>query len=115
MASSSSSTVNSLPDGFKFRPLEKSDYKQYVELLSQLTTTGDMNESLFNTIFDEFNKFDMIYNVWVVEDEKNKKLAAATTLFVERKVIHGGSYVGHIEDVVTNTEYRGKGIGRALV
>ena len=44
-----------LPDHFKFRPLELTDYKHYVELLSQLTTVGDMDESCFQAVFNEYS------------------------------------------------------------
>ena len=104
-----------LPDHFHFRPLEVTDYACYIEMLSQLTTVGDMDETKYREIFEEFTANKHIYDIWVVEDDRTKRLAAATTLFIEKKLIHGGSCVGHIEDVVTHKDYRHSGIGRALV
>lgn len=37
------------------------------------------------------------------------------SVFVEPKFIHGGSWVGHIEDVAVRPDRQGRGVGRALV
>ena len=109
------SSVEGLPEGFCIRPLALTDYKDYTNLLRQLTEVGDVDETLFTSLFQNFTSHSSIYDVWVIEDAVHKKLAATSTLFIEQKVIHGGSRVGHIEEVVTDSSYRGKGIGKALV
>jgi glucosamine-phosphate N-acetyltransferase len=43
------------------------------------------------------------------------KLLGTATLFMERKFIHGGGLVGHVEDVAVRKSKQGEGIGRALV
>ena len=37
------------------------------------------------------------------------------TLIIEKKLIHGGKCVGHIEDLVVDKNFSGKGIARTLV
>ena len=37
------------------------------------------------------------------------------TLIIEEKLIHGGSKVGHIEDLVVDEKFRGKGYGKILL
>ena len=36
-------------------------------------------------------------------------------MFLERKFIHGCGLVGHIEDIVTDTNVRGKGLGKLII
>lgn len=50
--------------------------------------------------------------VIVIEDVRRKHIAAAGTLLVELKFLRGGGLVGHIEDIVTDKEYRGKNLGK---
>ena len=42
-------------------------------------------------------------------------LLAELSTRVEPKIINNFSKVGHIEDVVVNSEYRGKGVGKMIV
>lgn len=44
-----------------------------------------------------------------------EEVVGTASLFLERKFIHRGGYVGHIEDVVVRRGYEGRGIGQALV
>jgi GNAT superfamily N-acetyltransferase len=43
------------------------------------------------------------------------KIVGTASWFIEPKLIHGGSYVGHIEDVAVLEGYEGMGVGRAVV
>lgn len=43
------------------------------------------------------------------------RIVGASTLLVEPKLIHGGSRVGHIEDVSVAASEQGRGVGAALV
>ena len=47
--------------------------------------------------------------------ELNGKIVGSTTLLIEQKFIHEGGFVGHIEDVVVNKKFEGRGIGMKLV
>lgn len=51
------------------------------------------------------------YFTIVIEDVKNKKIVGAGTILVERKFIHANGLVGHIEDIVTHSDYRGLRLG----
>lgn len=48
-------------------------------------------------------------------DGQGGRIVGASTLFVEPKLIHGGSRAGHIEDVSVLGRAQGRGIGAALV
>ena len=48
----------------------------------------------------------------VVEDNR---VIGTGLLFINQKLTHNGSKTAHIEDVVIDPEYRGKGYGKALI
>ena len=43
------------------------------------------------------------------------KIIGAITALYERKLIHNGGVICHIEDFVVDEEYRGKDVGKALM
>ena len=52
--------------------------------------------------------------MYVIADA-NSKIIGAATLLIEKKLLHGGSAVGHIEDVVVDNAVRGSGLGKMLI
>lgn len=61
-------------------------------------------------IFNSLRKFNTY--VIVIEDVLKSQIIAAGTLLVELKFLRGGGLVGHIEDIVTDKNYRGKKLGQ---
>jgi glucosamine-phosphate N-acetyltransferase len=45
----------------------------------------------------------------------DSQVAATATLLIEQKFIHRGGIVGHIEDVATRPNFRGRGLARRLI
>ena len=96
-----------------YRLLEYTDYeKGVIELLSQLTTTGEITKE------DYIKQYNMIQNnpnhkVYVLEE--NNKIISCGTLLIEPKFIHNCSNVGHIEDIVVDKNSRGKGYGKKII
>lgn len=43
------------------------------------------------------------------------RVVGTASLLMEKKFIHGGSYVGHIEDVAVHRDFQGLGIGKSLI
>ena len=96
-------------DLLNFRQLEKWDYdKNYLELLKQLTTVGDISREKYETAFDKMGA-----EVWVVEFEG--KIIASVSLLLEQKIIHECGIVGHLEDVVVDMDYRKYGLGKFII
>ena len=96
-------------DLLNFRRLEKADYdKNYLELLKQLTVIGDISKEKYETTFDKMGA-----EVWVVEFEE--KIIASVSLLLEQKVIHECGIVGHLEDVVVDSDYRKYGLGKFII
>ena len=54
-------------------------------------------------------------NYYLKVCEVDGKIAGTATLLVQMDLAHGGKPYGHIENVVTDQAYRGKGIGQLLV
>lgn len=51
----------------------------------------------------------------VAVDRSTCRIIGTASIFLERKFIHSGGLVGHIEDVSVAVEHQGKGIGKDLV
>lgn len=96
-----------------FRKLQITDFKKnYIGLLSQLTSVGNITENDFINIF---NKLDSNTHIYVYEDIEAQKIIGSATLLFEQKFIHNGGLVAHLEDVVVDSESRGFRIGQRLI
>lgn len=93
----------------EIRTIEASDYdKGYLELLSQLTDTPFLTREEFNKILQNINS-----EIYVIE--KDNKIVASGTLLLEKKIIHKGGLVGHMEDIVVDKSNRGDKLGQKIV
>lgn len=108
MASEASTSI-------KVRALELEDFdKGFLTMLGQLTTVGDVTREKFEERFKEVSE-SPDYHIAVVEDLDSGKVVGTAALIIERKFIHECSKVGHIEDVVVDSEVRGKRLGQRLI
>ncbi|XP_068981458.1 probable glucosamine 6-phosphate N-acetyltransferase [Bombus flavifrons] len=102
-------------DGLLIRPLKSEDYDRgFLQLLAQLTEVGNINREQF------LNRFHMMkntgsYYIIVIEDINTEKVVATATLVVEQKFIHNCAVRGRLEDVVVNSKYRGKHLGKLVI
>jgi glucosamine-phosphate N-acetyltransferase len=96
------------------RELKKSDVSsssEFFRILDQLSQTNlpyYRLESLWNAY--ENNK-----DMYVLVAEKYGKIIGAGSVLIEQKFLRGGSRVGHLEDIVVDSESREKGTGKAIV
>ncbi|GAB0496816.1 hypothetical protein MMPV_008137 [Pyropia vietnamensis] len=127
-------------DGFVFRRLAVADYdSNYMQLLQQLTKAPPVPRATFEAFVIAAGACTAGHLVCVAEAPvsadaaptatplsstdaprppslpSGTTLAATATLLVERKLIRGGASVGHIEDVVVDARFRGKGLGRRMM
>ena len=95
------------------RKIHNNDYyKEYLNLLSQLTEVNP--EKITYELFSNFiNNLHNDHHVFV--NEYNNKIIATGTLLIENKLIHGISKVGHIEDIVVDKNHRGLGLGKNII
>jgi len=82
----------------------------YLELLTYLTDTPPIELKKF---IDNIHDISDIGKIVVCH--VNRKIIGSGTIIYEPKIIHGGKSVGHIEDVVVNSEYRGHGIASEII
>ncbi len=84
---------------------------QYLQLLSFLTHTEPMSNEDFYKKVCEINKIGTIMVCYIKPDI----IIGTGTIIVEPKIIHGGKYVGHIEDVVVHPLYRNKKVASGII
>jgi len=85
-------------------------FEAVFKLLSQLTTLG-------KGTYEDYVEYIMNFNnnkyTYLMKD--NDTIVGIGTLLIEKKVIHGFKSVGHIEDIVVDTNYRGRKYGKHLI
>ena len=81
------------------------------KLLSQLTVSPILK---YNDILSIINNLNDNHYIFIYENFEKVPIGIIT-LFIEQKLIHGGKCVGHIEDLVVDNNYLGKGIASELI
>ena len=101
---------------FFFEKIKAEDInKDYLFLLSQLTSVDyeTLNKENIENFLKNLNNNHVIF---LMKDSKNNnKIIGSITIIIEHKIIHGFSKVGHIEDVVVDSNYRGQKLGQKLI
>ena len=92
------------------RDLRSEDFDRgFLDALAALTDV-DLTPQTARSILN-----GMPANVRTFVAESAGRVVGAVTLLIERKFIHGGGSVGHIEDVAVDRRHQRCGIGTALV
>lgn len=81
--------------------------EQMIQLYSQLSTCEMLPSNIFLWIIRSQNIF--------VDIDEQLTIRGAITALLEKKVIHKGGIVCHIEDLVVHKDHRGQQIGSELV
>jgi len=96
------------------RKLDSNDYNSnYFQLLSQLSFVDKKSITLdqWNQFISQLNNNHQIY---ILVDLSNNIIASGT-LLIENKIIHNMGKTAHIEDIVTDNKFRGKGYGKMMI
>jgi len=97
----------------EIREIEEADLeKGFLETLDFLRNASELDRNKAKEILKEI-KQNPNHIIHVATD--GEKIVGSTTLLIEKKFIHDGGLVGHIEDVVVRKDYEGKGVGIKLV
>lgn len=100
----------------KIRILEKSDFsKGFLDLLSQLTSTGNVTKEAFEKAFDNLSPQKTVFVIEDKDEKGNTIIIGSISIIMEQKFIHSCRCVAHIEDVVIHKNFRKKGLGKALI
>jgi glucosamine-phosphate N-acetyltransferase len=95
-----------------FRLLEPSDFSRgFLAVLNQLAPVNEMASDDFAKFYDEM----VAHNKHVYVGEIAGKIVCTGTLLLERKFFFGGTYFGHVEDIVVDEAVRGQGYGLKLM
>lgn len=92
------------------RNLKVEDFSDYLKLISQLTQVGEVTEKQFVEFVNSQND-----NFSVLVYQLDDKIVGCVTYLIEQKIQRSYSCVMHIEDVVTDKDYRGRGISKTLL
>jgi glucosamine-phosphate N-acetyltransferase len=88
----------------------------YLELLSELTEVTKLDTPKFLENIQKISQIGTIIVCFVENPSIDGfKIVASGTIIIEPKIIHGGKNVGHIEDVVVKTSYRGFNISQDIL
>ena len=99
---------------FKIRELVEGDLDNgFIETLNNLRAVGKLSNIQKRNILKKIKSG--LGNKILVAISEAGKVVGSITLIIEQKFIHQGGLVGHIEDVVTHKDFRGMGVGKALV
>lgn len=84
--------------------------EQLINLYDQLSHNQNLKMMKDNSFIDFLNRS----RVFLYVSDRIEILGAITVLY-EKKIIHNGGIVAHIEDFVVHKDHRGKGIGKELM
>jgi len=97
----------------KIRQIQENDLSQgFLESLDSLRKASDLEEGNAKLVL---KKIRSNQNHVIMVADLDDQIVGSITLLIEPKFIHQGGLVGHIEDVVVNSKFQGKGIGEQLV
>lgn len=95
------------------RDLQESDLTNgFLDTLKFLTHVGDID---INAAKKRFNEIKSNPDYIIKVAEVDGRIVATTTLFIESKFIHNLGCVGHIEDVVTDKQFQGRGLSQKII
>lgn len=89
--------------------------EQYIKLLSQLTEAPMLSKDEFMNNLLEIKNMGYIYLCYYTNTENKISIIGSGTIIFEPKIIRNGKYVGHIEDIVVDNNFRSIGISKKII
>lgn len=98
------------------REAKKEDLNKILNLLSQLSPLSEEDKKVsekeiskvMQKVIDDKNHF-------LIVAEENGEIIGTGLLLIQLNLFHGGKLSAHIENVVTDENQRGKGIGKKII
>lgn len=97
------------------RYLRKQDIYPHSKFIDALNELSDTNQLSFDSCLEFWSKYDSNPDQHTVVAEIEDSIVGTASILIEFKFLHGGSKVGHIEDVAVISAARKKGIGVLLI
>jgi len=96
----------------EYGTLIEKDISSLLELYKQLTPDDNvLDEVNASNIWENIEKHNIKYFI----AKENGKIIASCYICIIPNLTRGGKSIGFIENVITDIEYRGKGIGKNIV
>jgi glucosamine-phosphate N-acetyltransferase len=89
--------------------------EEYIKLLSQLTETPMLSKDEFMKNLFQIKNMGCIYICYYNTSENKICIVGSGTIIFEPKIIRSGKYVGHIEDIVVDKNFRSMGISKKII
>jgi len=100
---------------FSLRALRLQDLgDSYFTLLGQLSVM-DIEKMDADQSAKLFRRFGDHHQIHVLEEKESGLIVGTGTLFIEDKFLRNYGKVGHIEDIVVHSDYRGYGLGKIMI
>lgn len=98
------------------RLLKREDLtEEYFDLLEQLSHT-DFSLRVTNELVNKtYSEYINEKNLYIYVYDKGERIIGTVSVFIEPKILHYGSKVGHLEDLVIDQNFRQSGIGKELI
>lgn len=111
------SIIQIMENIFTFRNIKISDYEKCKVILSQLThKKEDFNIDDFSRLCSSLNtNHRIICCIYHDIEAEREIIVGMSSIFIEPKLIHNCSCVGHIEDVVVDEKYRKMNVGKLMI
>jgi GNAT superfamily N-acetyltransferase len=93
--------------------LTESEISLLLELYKQLNSLNEItvNESTAKNIWNKIKKYNIKY--YIAKD--NGKIIGSCYICIIPNLTRGGKSIGFIENVITDKEYRNRGIGKRII
>ena len=88
---------------------------KYTNLLSCLTQTDKLENDFFLQKVKEISNIGEIIICYFFDNNNKINIIGSGSIIYEPKIIHGGKYVGHIEDIIIDENHRNLGIARSIL
>ena len=90
------------------RDVNENDFDIMKKLIGQLSIVSDYSKEQFKNFLDKNNKKIFIF-------EMNDNIIGTGSLILESKISHDFKNVAHLEDIVVDKNFRGKGYGKYII
>lgn len=90
--------------------------EKYIPLLANLSDSPEVSEKVFlQNILDISERGSIMIGYIGNPSSNDFEIVSTGTLFLEIKISHGGRPVGHIEDIIVHSNYRGNGLSCIII
>jgi len=90
------------------RYVNENDFDVMKKLIGQLSIVSDYSKEQFKNFLDKNNKKIFIF-------EMNNNIIGTGSLIFESKISHDFKNVAHLEDIIVDKNFRGKGYGKYII